>query len=184
MSEPLTDEELAAVTVGGLKRLDGPVELADPDPSWPDQYDVEAAYLRAILGDRVLRLEHVGSTSVPGLPAKPILDVQISVLNVDDHGSFAPALERAGYLVRVREPGHVLYRSPERDVHVHLCAVGSEWERRHLVFRDWLRTHPDDRDLYADVKRRLLRDEWESMIDYSFAKTGVITTIMQRAEAS
>lgn len=85
--------------------------------------------------------------------------------------------------MRVHEPSHLLFRTPERDVHVHVCSVGSEWERRHLLFRDWLRTHPDDRDLYAETKRRLLRDEWPSMDAYSFAKSAVIATIMQRAES-
>lgn len=134
------------------------------------------------LGDTALRVDHIGSTSVPGLAAKPIVDVQVSVADVEDEDAYVPALERAGYVLRVREPGHRMLRTPEVDVHVHVCDTGSAWERRHLLFRDRLRASPEDRQRYEDVKRRLATREWPTMDHYAQAKTAVIDEVMGRAE--
>lgn len=128
-----------------------------------------------------MRVEHIGSTSVRGLAAKPIIDIDVSVSDLDDEEAWLPDLLTAGYVLRVREPGHVMVRTPERDVHVHVCATGSEWETRHLVFRDWLRTHPDDRQRYEDVKRALAGREWADMNDYADAKDDIVAEIMARA---
>jgi GrpB-like predicted nucleotidyltransferase (UPF0157 family) len=187
MSEPLTDEELAAVTVGGLKRLDGPVELADPDPSWPDQYDVEAAYLRAILGDRVLRLEHVGSTSVPGLPAKPIIDILLIVADPADEDDYVAPLEAAGYTLRIREPNwheHRMLRGPRITINLHVFGPDCIEIGRMVGFRDWLRANDEERDLYRDTKRELASRTWDYLQRYADAKGEVVEAIIARAQAA
>ena len=166
-----------------LVEIIGPPEtdklvLADPDPTWPARFEQER--LRIVAALPTAAVEHVGSTAVAGLPAKPIIDVQVSVDDVEDEDAYLPALATAGYHLRVREPCHRMLRTADRDVHVHICGHGSDWERRHLAFRDHLRSHPDDRDLYADVKRRLLRQEWPSMDAYASAKSAVIAAITVR----
>jgi GrpB-like predicted nucleotidyltransferase (UPF0157 family) len=166
------------VLIGGRERRE--IVLDEHDPSWAQRYELERARIVAALGDRALRVDHVGSTSVPGLAAKPIIDIDLSVADPDDEAAYVADLEAAGYVLRVREPGHRMLRTPELDVHVHSCALGSDWERRHLVFRDWLRTHPDDRQRYADVKRSL-EGVWGDTNDYADAKTDVIADIMRRA---
>ena len=114
--------------------------------------------------------------------AKPIVDIDLSVTDPDDESAYLPALERAGYHLRVREPGHRLVRTAARDVHVHICAVGGAWERRHLLFRDWLRQDPVDRERYQRVKQDLARRDWPSMNDYAAAKSPVINDITRHAE--
>lgn len=152
------------------------------DSSWPDRFEIEHGRITRALGDRVFRIDHVGSTSVPGLAAKPIVDIDLSVDDPEDENSYVPDLLEAGYLLRVREPAHRMLRTPELDVHVHVCAAGSEWERTHLLFRDWLRISPGDCKLYAAVKEGLAGRLWPDMNDYAAAKTDVIADIIGRAE--
>jgi GrpB-like predicted nucleotidyltransferase (UPF0157 family)/predicted kinase len=170
----------AVELVGGPEHV--AIEVVAPDPAWPERFEAERARISSALAGIEHRVEHVGSTSVPGLAAKPIVDVQVSVPEVDEDVWLAP-LEAAGYVLRVREPGHCMVRTPERDVHVHVCSAGSEWERRHLVFRDWLRTSDADRDRYAAVKRSLAEREWPTMQHYTEAKGDVIRDIIEQAEA-
>ncbi|AWB91792.1 GrpB family protein [Aeromicrobium chenweiae] len=167
------------VLIGGREPRE--IVLAEHDPRWAGRYEVERRRIVAALGDRVLRIDHIGSTAVPGLAAKPVIDIDISVADPDDETAYVPDLERAGYVLRVREPGHRMLRTPELDVHVHVCASGSDWERRHLVFRDRLRAHPGDRQRYEDVKRSLAARAWDDTNDYADAKTDVIAEIMRRA---
>jgi GrpB-like predicted nucleotidyltransferase (UPF0157 family) len=168
------------VLIGGRQPRD--IVIADHDDAWPRRFAVERERIAAALGPRALRIDHVGSTSVPGLAAKPIVDIDLSVADVEDETAYLPDLESTGYVLRVREPGHRMVRTPELDVHVHVCAVGSEWERKHLLFRDHLRRHPDDRALYEGVKRELATRTWEDMNDYADAKDDVVAAIMVRAE--
>ena len=165
--------------IGGPERRF--IELVEHDPAWAGRFERERARIRAALGDRALRIDHVGSTAVPGLAAKPIVDIDVSVADPDDEDAVVPDLLAAGYVLRVRKPGHLMVRTPARDVHVHVCAAGGTWESRHLVFRDWLREHPEDRRRYEDVKRSLAGREWADMNDYADAKTDVIAAIMDRA---
>jgi GrpB-like predicted nucleotidyltransferase (UPF0157 family) len=125
----------------------------------------------------------VGSTSVPGLAAKPIVDIQVTVDDPDDEAAFAPDLVAAGYELRVREPRHRMFRTPARDVQVHVWAAGSDDERRHLLFRDWLRVDAADRGHYEDTKRALATRRWRDVNDYAQAKSPVIAEIMGRAES-
>ncbi|MCL8251240.1 GrpB family protein [Aeromicrobium fastidiosum] len=175
------DDPLDDVLIGGREKRD--IVIVEHDSAWAVRFEEERARVVAALGDRALAVEHIGSTSVPGLAAKPIVDIDLTVADPADEDAYVPDLEAAGYVLRVREPGHRMLRTPERDVHLHVCAPGSEWEQRHLVFRDWLRTHPDDRRRYEDVKRELAARDWDDMNDYADAKDDVVADIMGRATA-
>jgi GrpB-like predicted nucleotidyltransferase (UPF0157 family) len=168
------------VLIGGRERR--PIVIVEHDPAWAVRYENERQRIAGALGARARRIEHFGSTSVPGLAAKPIIDVLVAVDDVQHEGTTS-ALESAGYVLRVREPGHRMLRTPERDVHVHLWIAGSDDVRRHLLLRDWLRVDDSDRVLYERVKRALAAHDWEDTNDYAQAKTGVITSMTARAEA-
>ena len=151
------------------------------DPAWPARFEGHRARIADALRTRALRIEHVGSTAVPELAAKPIVDIQLSVSDVEDEGRYVPGLEAAGYRLRVREEGHRLLREAAA-VHIHVCPQGSDWERRHLLFRDWLRTDATDRERYAETKMELAARAWQTMNHYADAKSAVIEQIMRRAE--
>jgi GrpB-like predicted nucleotidyltransferase (UPF0157 family) len=169
----------------GVELFGGPekrrIVITPYDLAWPARFARERARIVAALGRVAVRIEHVGSTSVPGLPAKPIIDIDLCVPDVDDEPGYLPPLLRAGYRFRVREPGHRMVRTPERDVHLHICTAGSDWERRHLLFRDWLRGHPADRDRYARLKRELSATDWPDMNAYADAKGPFIEEVTRRA---
>jgi GrpB-like predicted nucleotidyltransferase (UPF0157 family) len=173
------DELLDTVLIGGREQR--AVVLADPDPSWPATFERHRLVIGRALGARARRIDHVGSTAVPGLAAKPIVDIQVAVDDPDDEPAFGPALEQAGYELRVREPRHRMFRTPARDVHVHVWAAGSDDERRHILFRDWLRVDEADRVRYEETKRRLARRRWRDTNYYAEAKSPVIAEIMGRA---
>jgi GrpB-like predicted nucleotidyltransferase (UPF0157 family) len=168
------------VLVGGIERR--PIEIVDYDPAWAARFTALRAPLAAALAGVAVRIEHVGSTAVPGLAAKPIVDVQVSIADPDREELFGPALERLGYRPRVREPGHRMFRTPTLDVHVHVWRSGGAEERRHLLFRDWLRCSAEDRERYERVKRALAARAWEDMNAYADAKSSVIAEITARAE--
>jgi GrpB-like predicted nucleotidyltransferase (UPF0157 family) len=180
------ERDLARVTVGGPRPLEGPIEISDYDPDWSGWFAAEEAGIRAALGDRVLLLEHVGSTSVPGLPAKPLIDMAMEVADTADEPAYVPDLEAAGYVLRIREPEwfeHRLFKGPERDINLHVFPAGCAEVQRMIRFRDWLRANPDDRVLYATAKRELAARPWKYMQQYADAKTAVVAEIMTRAEA-
>ncbi|SFQ51398.1 GrpB domain, predicted nucleotidyltransferase, UPF0157 family [Amycolatopsis arida] len=182
-----TDADLEAIWVDGPPPLNSTVTLADYDPEWPRRYEREAARLRRALGDRVVLLEHVGSTSVPGLCAKPIVDILLVVPDSADEDGYVPALERAGYRLVIREPDwerHRAFKGQDTDVNVHVYSPDSGEIARLLTFRDHLRRHPADRDLYARTKRELAAGTWKYIQHYADAKTGVIDEIMARARTA
>jgi GrpB-like predicted nucleotidyltransferase (UPF0157 family) len=166
--------------IGGPERR--AISIVPYDSSWPLAFERQRARIESALKQRALRVDHIGSTAVDGLAAKPIIDIDVSVRDPEDEEAYLPALERVGYELRVREPGHRMLRTPPRDVHVHVCAGGSDWERRHLLFRDWLRTDAGDRRRYTEAKRALARRDWPDMNAYAYAKTEVIKEITERAE--
>jgi GrpB-like predicted nucleotidyltransferase (UPF0157 family) len=132
-------------------------------------------------------VEHVGSTSVPGLLAKPVIDVLLVVVNSADEDAYAPALEAAGYMLRIREPEwyeHRSFNGPDMTVNLHVSSEGCEEIERMLRFRDWLRGNEADGELYARTKRELALQEWKTVQDYAEAKTGVVREIMARCELS
>ena len=174
-------------TVGDLSRqlAHGRIELDEPDPEWPALFAREAERLRSLLGERIVLLEHAGSTSVPGLPAKPIVDIVMEVPDTTDEASFVPALEAAGYELRIREAHwfeHRLFKGPDTNVNLHVFSAGCEETRRMLAFRDWLRAN-DDRERYAAAKRELAARDWQFVQQYADAKSAVVGEIMRRALA-
>ena len=163
------------------------IHLADPDPAWPRQYAATADAVRSALGDRVEVLEHVGSTSVPSLPAKPVIDVLLLVAAPADEASYVPDLEAAGFALHLREPGwheHRLLRGTDPVVNLHVFGAGSPEAERMLLFRDRLRGHPEERDEYARTKRDLATRTWETVQDYADAKSEVVEAIIARARDS
>jgi GrpB-like predicted nucleotidyltransferase (UPF0157 family) len=183
-SSPRTDEEIQAYTVGERKPHDAPITLVDYDPRWPRLFEREARRIRAALGPTVVRLEHTGSTSVAGLAAKPIIDITLIVPSSADEPAYVPQLEAAGYVLRIREPDwqeHRLFRGPDTPVNLHVFSVGSVELERMVGFRDWLRSHPDDRDLYLRTKRDLASRTWRHVQHYADAKTSVVEAIIARA---
>lgn len=184
---PLTEAQILAVHVGELKPLTQPIQLVDYDPTWPHLFALEAERVRAALGDRVLLLEHVGSTSVPGLAAKPKIDMLLVVANAAAETAYVPALEAAGYQLHLREPDwyeHRLLKGPETDINLHVFSVGCEEIDRMVCFRNWLRVHDADRDLYQRTKQELARREWKYTQNYADAKTAVVREILVRAQAA
>lgn len=182
---PSSEEYLKSVTIGEPRRLTGKIELADYDPRWPELYAREEARIRTALGERVLQIEHAGSTSVPGLAAKPIIDIVLVVADSGDEASYLPALEAAGYRLRIREPSefeHRMFKGPDTDVNLHLYSRGCDEIERMLRFRDWLRTHDEDRALYQNTKRELAQKDWKYVQNYADAKSAVVAEIMARAE--
>ena len=151
--------------------------LAEHDPAWVDQFERERARLGTVFGGRI---EHVGSTSIAGIAAKPIVDTSRSTTLTTTRG--LPAMTALGYVLRVIEPGHRMYATPERDVHIHLWRTGSAEFRHHVMFRDYLRVSPEDRSLYERVKCQLAEREWEDRNDYADAKGDVVQAILHRAE--
>jgi GrpB-like predicted nucleotidyltransferase (UPF0157 family) len=183
--EPSSEEYLCLHTVGELKPLSGAILIVDYDPGWPRQFEKQATRILSALGDRALRIEHAGSTSVPGLPAKPIIDVVLAVGDSARESEYAPALESAGYQLRLREPEwheHRLFNDLDVDVNLHVFSTGSPEIDRMLIFRDWLRTNPADRELYARSKRALAQQVWKYTQNYADAKTAVIEEIISRAQ--
>jgi GrpB-like predicted nucleotidyltransferase (UPF0157 family) len=181
---PMTEEEIRAAWVTEPPRLAGRIEVADYDPAWPGLFEREADRIRAVLGKRVVRLEHIGSTSVPGLAAKPIIDILLVVPDSGDEPAYVPDLEAAGYVLVIREPErqqHRVLKGPDTNVNLHVHSPGSPEIERHLLFRDRLRSDPADRDHYQRVKRELARRDWRYAQQYADAKTEVVEEIIARA---
>jgi GrpB-like predicted nucleotidyltransferase (UPF0157 family)/ribosomal protein S18 acetylase RimI-like enzyme len=176
------NDYLRRVTIGALEQPD--IVVVDYDPAWPGRFAEHEATIRAALGERARLVEHVGSTAVPGLAAKPIIDVLLVVDDPADEPSYLPALEAVGYALRVREPDfyeHRMLRTPARDLHLHVFAADSPEVERYLLLRDRLRRDDADRELYAATKRRLAARRWSTMQHYAEAKSAVIEAIMARA---
>jgi len=181
------EAEIRAVTIGEPVRVSGPIHLAEYDPAWPELFGREEARIRAALGDLALLVEHAGSTSVPGLAAKPIIDIVLAVPDSADEDAYVPAMETAGYVLRIREPDwfeHRLFKGPDTEVNVHVFSAGSPEIGRMLAFRDHLRTNDADRAIYEQAKRRLAARDWEFVQNYADAKTEVVEEIIARAGAS
>lgn len=183
---PSSDEDIQRVRLGKVTPHNAPITLADYDPAWPVLFAREAARIRAALGARAVRVEHVGSTSVPGLAAKPIIDVLLAVPDSSDEESYVPALQRAGYMLRIREPDwfeHRLFKGPDTDINLHVFTAGAAEIDRMLLFRDRLRANDTDRDAYLQVKRHLAQQTWRHVQHYADAKTAIVEQIIARATA-
>jgi len=183
----MTEERLRRVTIGEPQRHDAPITLQEYDPAWPRLFSREDRRIRKALGSRAIRLEHVGSTSVPGLVAKPIIDILLVVADSADEPSYVPALEAEGYVLRIREPDwhqHRLLKGPDTSINLHVFSVGSAEIHRMLTFRDLLRTNPETRELYARTKRELARRTWKYVQDYADAKSEIVEGILAGTKES
>ena len=163
----------------------------ESDTRWPEFFRREAAGIRASLGSRALLIEHAGSTSVPGLIAKPVIDVILAVADSRGEDDYLPALEAAGYLLHIREPHWYEHRmlrrrnrEPGSETNLHVFSFGCPEIDRMMLFRDWLRSDPADRDLYARTKLALARQEWGRVQDYADATAAVIEEIIARSRRS
>jgi GrpB-like predicted nucleotidyltransferase (UPF0157 family) len=182
---PMTEDEIRAAWVTEPPRLVGRIEVADYDPAWPGLFEREADRIRAVLGQRVVQLEHIGSTSVPGLAAKPIIDILLVVRDSGEEPAYVPDLEAAGYVLVIREAEgqHRVLKGPDTNVNLHVYSPGSPEIERNLIFRDRLRSDPADRERYQRVKRELARRDWRYVQQYADAKTEVVEEIIARARA-
>ena len=163
--------------------MNSTVTLVDYDPEWPKMFRSNARRVKEALGKTALAVERVGSTSVPGLPAKPVIDMILVVADSSKEESYVPALESAGYVLRVREPEwyqHRLLKGPDKNVNLHVFSEGSQEIDRVIRFRDRLRTNREDRELYARTKKSLAKRKWKYMDDYAFAKSEVIKSVLSR----
>lgn len=181
MSDDLDDAKLAAMLVHGPRPTR--VTIVDYAPEWPARFERRAAELRAILGDRAQLIEHIGSTSVPGLLAKPIVDIVVGIDDPDNEPAYVPDLRAAGYDLGVVEPQHRCFRigEPDEPINLHCYPPDHDEVRRYLMFRDQLRASASDRDRYARTKQNLATREWRDINYYAEAERPVIDEILARA---
>ena len=181
-SEGYSDQKLAEVTVGERKELNSTITLVEYDPAWPRRFEEVEKQVRGALEGLVVLLEHAGSTSVPGLSAKPIIDIVLEVPDTTDEQAYVPALEKAGFILRIREPDWFEHRLLKlEDVNLHVFSAHCEETTRMIRFRDWLRSNTDDRRLYQRTKESLAKQVWKHTQNYADAKTAVVEEIMSRA---
>jgi GrpB-like predicted nucleotidyltransferase (UPF0157 family) len=179
-------EEINAARVKLGVWAPAPVEVVAPDPTWADSYAVARERICAALGERVLAVEHVGSTAVAGLWAKPIIDIDLTVADSAAEDAWLPDLEAAGFVLRVREPDweeHRLLRGQAPTSYVHVFSAGAREPQRHVMFRDWLRTHPDDRDQYSAVKREAAARGFTDGMLYNNAKAAFVYDLYEKVFA-
>jgi GrpB-like predicted nucleotidyltransferase (UPF0157 family) len=160
------------------------IEIVDYDPTWPLGFDDHQRRIRVALSGQMLSIEHVGSTSVPGLAAKPVIDIHVSVDDSAADALYASALEATGYRLVAREPDwfeHRLFRGVQPEANVHIFSAGCPELQRCRLFRDWLRLNAEDRGRYSEAKRRLAMQSWDSVDQYAEAKAGIIEEILGRA---
>jgi GrpB-like predicted nucleotidyltransferase (UPF0157 family) len=180
------EARLRAVHLGEPTRLSRPITLVASDPAWPQLFACEAERVRAALGNGAIVLEHVGSTSVPGLAAKPLIDMLLVVADSTDEAAYVPALEAAGYVLHIREPDldeHRMFKGPDTAVNLHVFSAGCPEIERMLLFRDWLRGNEADRRLYERAKRALAQRTWTYVQQYADAKSPIVEEIIARARA-
>ncbi len=179
-----SDKEMDTIYLMPREELNATIYLAPYDPEWPRMFEREAARIRDVLGDRVLLLEHVGSTSVPGLAAKPKIDIDLAVADTTDEAAYVPDLEAAGYVLRIRETDwheHRLFKGPDVDINLHTFTIGCLEIERMVKFRDHLRTDSADFQLYLNLKLELASRTWQHTQDYADAKSHVVEEIIARS---
>jgi GrpB-like predicted nucleotidyltransferase (UPF0157 family) len=182
-----SDEEINAARIGGAELHNSTIYLAPYSEQWPRLYEREAARVADMLGDRVRLLEHVGSTSILGLSAKPRIDMLLVVDDSADEASYVPPMEAAGYVLKVREPDwheHRLFRGPDTDINLHVHTVGCAEIERMLGFRDHLRSNEADRFVYEHKKQELAQQTWKYVQHYADAKSAVVEEIIARTRAA
>ncbi|MGB6454076.1 MAG: GrpB family protein [Streptosporangiaceae bacterium] len=183
----ISDEDSQRVIVGPVTPHNAPIVLVEYDSRWLKLFARESSRIRAALASLTIRVEHVGSTSVPGLAAKPIIDIVLVVPDSADEPAYLPALEAAGYVLRAREPGwfeHRMLNGPDTEINLHVFSAGATEIDRMLLFRDWLRSHEADRVAYLAVKRDLAGRTWRHVQHYADAKSAIVQQVMRRATAA
>ena len=166
--------------------------IAEYDPTWPEAYTVAAGELASVLGPWVVAIEHIGSTAVPGLAAKPVIDIQVGVRSLDDAAAIVDAVRSLGYEyvpeLEAELPERRYFRrwlDGHRTHQIHLVErTNRTWWERHVAFRDWLRTHDDDRERYAALKRRLALEHPDDLGAYTDGKTAFVQAIERQARSS
>lgn len=182
---PFTDEQIRAATIGELVPHAATIHIAEYDPEWPRLFEREAIRIREALGGRARAVEHVGSTSVPGLAAKPVIDIVLVVDDSADESAYVPDLEAHGYVLRIREPDwfeHRLFKGPDTNVNVHVFSSDCTEVQVMLDFRDRLRANDADRELYEHAKRELAAKDWKYVQNYADAKSAIVAEINARAQ--
>ncbi len=177
--KPRRPDVTTVEAVGGVETLE--LELHSYDDQWANIYLDHRDRIRKATTAVDTEIEHIGSTSVPGLAAKPIIDIVVTVDDITAEEDYLEALLAAGYELRIREPGHRLVRTRAHDVHVHIFEQGDPAVDEYLLFRNRLRSDEEDRALYESTKRTLLSKRWDDKNDYTKAKTDIIVAIKARA---
>lgn len=182
--DPHAPDADPAKPVNTLTEVNGQVTLVEYDPAWPGMFRREETRIRAALGKRAIAVEHIGSTAVPGLVAKPCIDMLLVVADAGDDDAYIPDLEAVGYALRISDDDdgdpHRVLKGPDINLNLHVWSAGSPHVSRHIDFRNWLRSHPEDRDRYAVAKRELASRHWRYMQDYADAKDQIIRDITSR----
>jgi GrpB-like predicted nucleotidyltransferase (UPF0157 family) len=181
----MADRQLETGLIGGIEKRN--IKIVDYDADWPNKFAKHAKMITDAIGSSLLRIEHIGSTSVPSLAAKPVIDFLVVVPDSANESAYLPQLESAGYVLRVREPDwneHRMFRTPEKDVHIHVYSAGCPEIQRNLIFRNRLRKNTEDRRRYEQTKRELATKEWPDMNAYAEAKGPVIESIIVAEMAS
>ena len=174
---PISDEDLKKITIGERKPHNSVITLSDYNSDWQHIFEFEHKRIKKVLGDRALIVEHVGSTAVPGLAAKPIIDILLIVANSADEASYVPDLEKIGFVLRIRESSwfeHRLLKGPNFPVNLHVFSQGALEIERMIMFRDHLRTHEPDKELYLQTKRSLAKKKWKYIQNYADSKSDII----------
>ncbi|NJC23255.1 GrpB-like predicted nucleotidyltransferase (UPF0157 family) [Arthrobacter pigmenti] len=174
--------QAARVELNDPSRWKKPVVVSEYDPAWPVAFNKVADKVSAILGPRAAVIEHVGSTSVSELAAKPVIDVDLLVADSADEASYLPQLESGGFTLVIREPEweeHRALKLQEPNTNLHVFSTDAIEPQRHVMFRNWLRTHPADRDAYASLKKKLAADGFEDVMHYNNAKAALIYDIYE-----
>jgi GrpB-like predicted nucleotidyltransferase (UPF0157 family) len=170
------------------ERHDPATRILDHDPGWLRIAAGESGLIREALGELLVRIDHVGSTSVPGLAAKPIVDLQASVTSLDPIDPIVSALTGLGFMYAPHPdfPDYVFFAKPPerpRSFHLHVCEAGSDQELRHLAVRDYLREHAGERAAYGEIKRALVTSHPEDRLEYIAGKDAFVKALEQRAVA-
>ncbi len=175
MASAFPDDVRTTELVGGVERRE--LVVVPHDVSWAGLFDAERRRIADALGSSALQIEHIGSTAVPGLAAKPIIDVLVTVERIADDAAYSPALVGAGYRLRTREPGHRMFRTPDLGVHVHVLQRDDDAATAYLDLRDRLRASETARAQYTAVKHAVIATGVTDMNAYSEAKSDVIAAI-------
>nr|WP_244561486.1 GrpB family protein [Ensifer aridi] len=162
------------------------IEIADWSPEWPESFRRKASAIRRALGDRAFRIDHIGSTSIQGLAAKPIIDIQVSVAAFDPIERLTEPLREIGYEWRQANPDltkrYFRERPGDERTHIHIRRLGSWHEQWALLFRDYMRVHPEEHAPYAALKRALAERYRENRAAYTNGKADHLWAIIRRAD--